>query len=87
MPGELTTAFLTLRLYQPAARHVVVPFDQIEDYVVAGKADAGLLETWAYPLTLGQALPTLPLWLTDKLAVPLELEECYEETCRVLRIP
>ena len=43
VPGELTTAFLTLRLYQPAARHVVVPFDQIEDYVAAGKADAGVL--------------------------------------------
>src|SRR5438128_9971297 len=43
VPGELTTAFLTLRLYQPAARHIVVPFDQIEDYVAAGKADAGLL--------------------------------------------
>src|SRR5436189_4726411 len=26
-----------------AARHVVVPFDQIEDYVAAGRADAGLL--------------------------------------------
>jgi 1,4-dihydroxy-6-naphthoate synthase len=43
VPGELTTAFLTLRLYQPAARHVVVPFDEIEDFVAAGKADAGLL--------------------------------------------
>jgi 1,4-dihydroxy-6-naphthoate synthase len=43
VPGELTTAFLTLRLYQPAAQHVVVPFDQIEDVVAAGKADAGLL--------------------------------------------
>ena len=43
VPGELTTAFLTLKLYQPAARHVVVPFDQIEDYVTAGRADAGLL--------------------------------------------
>lgn len=43
VPGELTTAFLTLQLYQPAAHHVVVPFDQIEDYVAAGKADAGLL--------------------------------------------
>jgi 1,4-dihydroxy-6-naphthoate synthase len=43
VPGELTTAFLTLRLYQPAARHVVVAFDQIEDFVAAGKADAGLL--------------------------------------------
>jgi 1,4-dihydroxy-6-naphthoate synthase len=43
VPGELTTAFLVLRLYQPAARHVVVPFDQIEDFVAAGRADAGLL--------------------------------------------
>jgi 5,8-dihydroxy-2-naphthoate synthase len=43
VPGELTTAFLTLRLYQPDARHVVVPFDEIEDYVAADRADAGLL--------------------------------------------
>ena len=43
VPGELTTAFLTLRLYQPAARHVVVPFDQIEAFVAGGNADAGLL--------------------------------------------
>jgi len=43
VPGELTTAFLALRLYQREARHIVVPFDQIEDFVAAGKADAGLL--------------------------------------------
>lgn len=43
IPGTLTTAWLALQLYQPAVRPVVVPFDQIEDYVVAGKADAGLL--------------------------------------------
>jgi 1,4-dihydroxy-6-naphthoate synthase len=43
VPGELTTAFLALRLYQPAARHVVVAFDEIEDFVAAGNADAGLL--------------------------------------------
>jgi len=30
VPGELTTAFLTLKLYQPAARYEVVAFDQIE---------------------------------------------------------
>jgi hypothetical protein len=46
-----------------------------------------LLETWAHILTLGRPLPTLPLWLADDLAVPLELEDSYEETCRVLRIP
>lgn len=43
VPGELTTAFLALRLYQPDTRHVVVPFDQIEDFVAAGNADAGIL--------------------------------------------
>ena len=49
--------------------------------------DAWLLETWMHSLTLGQPLPTLPLWLADDLAVPLELEACYEDTCRVLRVP
>lgn len=43
VPGELTTAFLALKLYQPAVQHVVVPFDLIEDYVAAGRAQAGVL--------------------------------------------
>jgi hypothetical protein len=54
---------------------------------ITKKDDAWLLETWAHTLTLGQPLPTLPLWLADNLAVALELEAYYEETCRVLRIP
>jgi hypothetical protein len=45
------------------------------------------LDTWSEPLTVGAALPTLPQWLAGDLAVPLELEATYEETCRVLRIP
>jgi hypothetical protein len=53
----------------------------------ARSGDAWQLETWRYPLTLGYSLPTLPLWLAEDLAVPLELELSYEETCRVLRIP
>ena len=44
------------------------------------------LETWLHLLTLGEPLPTLPLWLADNLSVPLELEVSYEETCRVLRL-
>jgi hypothetical protein len=48
--------------------------------------DKSRLETWAHPFAIGQALPTLPLWLTDNLAVPVELEASYEETCRILRI-
>ncbi len=51
------------------------------------KDNAWLVETWAQPLVLGQGLPTLPLWLADDLAVPLDLEATYEETCRALRIP
>ena len=43
IPGELTTAFLTLRLYEPRVEHVVMPFDQIQDRVAAGDVEAGLL--------------------------------------------
>jgi 1,4-dihydroxy-6-naphthoate synthase len=43
VPGELTTAFLTLRLFHPAVQYVVVPFDRIQDEVRAGQIPAGLL--------------------------------------------
>jgi 1,4-dihydroxy-6-naphthoate synthase len=43
IPGTLTTAYLALRLYEPDFEYVVVPFDQIENFVLQGKADAGLL--------------------------------------------
>lgn len=50
------------------------------------KTSGWTLETWAYPLDLGRPLPILPLWLEEAVAIPLDLEESYEETCRVLRI-
>jgi 1,4-dihydroxy-6-naphthoate synthase len=43
IPGTLTTAYLGLRLYEPSFDYVVVPFDEIQQFVLAGKADAGLL--------------------------------------------
>jgi 1,4-dihydroxy-6-naphthoate synthase len=43
VPGALTTAALALRLWDPDLQHVVIPFDQIMDAVVAGTADAGLI--------------------------------------------
>jgi 5,8-dihydroxy-2-naphthoate synthase len=43
IPGELTTAFLALRLYDPAIQYVVMPFDQIQEKVRAGEIEAGLL--------------------------------------------
>jgi len=43
IPGTLTTAYLALKLYEPDFEYVVVPFDEIEQFVTDGKADAGLL--------------------------------------------
>jgi Protein of unknown function (DUF4058) len=45
------------------------------------------VETWEHELHVGSPIPTLPLWLTETLAVDLELEATYEDTCRGLRIP
>jgi 1,4-dihydroxy-6-naphthoate synthase len=43
IPGLLTTAYLALQLYEKDFEPVVVPFDQIEQFVMDGNADAGLL--------------------------------------------
>ena len=43
VPGRMTTAFLTLQLRLGEYRWREVPFDQIMDEVLSGKADAGLL--------------------------------------------
>lgn len=43
------------------------------------------VEVWQERLTLGEALPTLPLWL-GRLCVPVELEAAYERTFEELRI-
>ena len=43
IPGELTTAHLALRLWQPAVKTIVVPFDEIFAAVASGRADAGVV--------------------------------------------
>src|SRR5512142_2589125 len=43
VPGTMTSAYLALRLFQPDVETVVVPFDEIMEYVAAGRADVGLL--------------------------------------------
>ncbi len=43
VPGTLTTAYLTLKLFAPEIETVTVPFDQIIPRVVAGEFDAGLI--------------------------------------------
>lgn len=43
IPGTLTTAYLALRMVEPDFSYKVVPFDQIQQAVLAGDAEAGLL--------------------------------------------
>jgi 1,4-dihydroxy-6-naphthoate synthase len=43
IPGKLTSAYLALSLYEREFEPVVIPFDQIEDAVVRGEVDFGLL--------------------------------------------
>ncbi len=45
-----------------------------------------LLEAWSHVLLLGEPLPTLPLWLSRDLVVPLDLEQSYEQACSDLWI-
>jgi hypothetical protein len=45
------------------------------------------LETWSYPMVVGQPLPILPLWLAPNRSVSLDLEVSYEKTCRVMQLP
>jgi 1,4-dihydroxy-6-naphthoate synthase len=43
VPGELTSAFLALRLYNDEFDYKVIPFDEIIEAVKKGDVDAGLL--------------------------------------------
>jgi len=44
------------------------------------------LELWAETLKLGAEMPTLPLWIAEDQAVPLDLEASYQAALRALRI-
>lgn len=43
IPGELTTAHLALRLWQPDVETHIVPFDRIFDSVTSGEVEAGVV--------------------------------------------
>lgn len=45
-----------------------------------------LLDAWFFPLSVGEALPTIPLWLGPELRIELPLDPSYQEVCRLLRI-
>src|SRR3954452_9229586 len=76
VPGELTSAYLALRIYNKDFQHVVVPFDQIIDAVRAGDADAGLLihegQLFYNQMGLHKVLD-LGEWWHDKTGLPLPM--------------
>ena len=76
IPGEMTTAYLTLRLCQPDFEPEVVQFDQILPYVQEGNADAGLI-IHEGQLTYGQAglhkVVDLGEWWYEETGLPLPL--------------
>jgi 1,4-dihydroxy-6-naphthoate synthase len=43
VPGTLTTAYLALKIFNPAIETETVPFDQIIPEIISGKYDAGLI--------------------------------------------
>jgi hypothetical protein len=51
-----------------------------------GETELERLDMWPHELSLGEPLPTVPLWLSAGMAVPLELELTYSNACQSLRI-
>ena len=76
IPGELTSAFLALRIYNQDFEYVVVPFDEIIETVQNGKADAGLLihEGQLFYKQIGLAkVLDLGEWWFEKTGLPLPM--------------
>jgi hypothetical protein len=77
-----------LRLLRIAAP--IAPQDQHALYATAyrnrpGK-DSRQLDIWAETLGLGNALPTLPLWIYSEESLPVDLEQTYQAACTARRI-
>jgi 1,4-dihydroxy-6-naphthoate synthase len=76
IPGELTSAFLALRLFNSKFEYVVYPFDQIIEAVQKGKVDAGLLihegQLFYKELGLDKVLD-LGEWWHEKTGLPLPM--------------
>lgn len=98
IPGKMTTAFLSLSLYQPDFEPVVIKFDEILDAVQQGAVDAGLI-IHEGQLTYGKggffAVVDLGKWWKIKHGLPLPLganallrslpEDIKSECCRMMR--
>ena len=98
VPGELTSAFLALRIFNKEFKYEVVPFDKIIDRVLEGSCDAGLLihegQLFYQSKGLFKVLD-LGEWWHEKTGLPLPMggnairrdlgEEVTSEVSRFLR--
>jgi len=75
-PGRLTSARLALQLWQPDAKCVDVPFDEVGDAVKSGRADAGVIiheGQLTYRDEGFQRVADLGEWWTGETGTPLPL--------------
>ena len=98
IPGTLTTAYLSLKIFEPDFIPVIVPFDKILEAVQSGVADAGLIiheaqltynkEGFHRALDMGK-------WWKETFGLPLPLggnvllrslsPEIMSECCRMMK--
>lgn len=76
IPGELTSAFLALRIYNSDFEYEIYPFDEIIDAVQKGKVDAGLLihegQLFYKQMGLNKILD-LGEWWNEETGLPLPM--------------
>ena len=76
VPGVLTTAYLTLKIFAPEIETVAVPFDRIIPEIVAGNFDAGLIiheGQLTYSHSGLQKIIDLGQWWREQTGLPLPL--------------
>jgi 1,4-dihydroxy-6-naphthoate synthase len=76
VPGTLTTAYLTLKLFAPEIETVTVEFDKIIPAVVAGEFDAGLIiheGQLTYARDGLKKILDLGVWWHEQTGLPLPL--------------
>jgi 5,8-dihydroxy-2-naphthoate synthase len=76
VPGSLTTAYLALQLYQPGCVTEIVPFDRIEEAVLGGEHEVGLLIHEGQLTYADRGLhlwADLGAWWLDQTGLPLPL--------------
>jgi hypothetical protein len=72
-PEQITDSSLNIPLYAVA-------------YRVVERSFQSKLDIWLEYLSIGEQLPTLPLWLRGGLCLPVDLNVSYSRTCREHRI-